>query len=130
MKIQVFLYSFLVMTFKKMPKLSERLKYVRKRYNLSQVELAEKAGTTQQAIQQAEKGKARQPRYLHKLAQTLELPIDWLIFGDAAPDETDLKQLDVKGLNDKSSDVLQNFFAMPKKDQQLIYELMKSRQKK
>ncbi len=130
MKIQVFVCSLLVMTFKKMPKLSERLKYIRKRYNLSQVELANKAGTTQQAIQQAEKGKARQPRYLHKLAQSLELPVDWLVFGDEMPDEVDIKLSDAKGMNDKSSDVLESFFAMPEKDQQLIYELMKSRQSK
>lgn len=131
MKIQVFLCSILVMTFKKMPKLSERLKYIRKLYNLSQAELAEKAGTTQQAIQQAEKGKARQPRYLHRLAQSLELPIDWLVFGDAVSDgEEASTKIKAIGMNDKSSDVLENFFAMPEKDQQLIYELMKSRQKK
>ena len=50
------------MKFKKMSKLSARLKYIRAHHDLSQAELAEKAGTTQQAIQQAEKGKARQPR--------------------------------------------------------------------
>ncbi len=118
------------MNFKKMPKLSDRLIYVRKLYNLSQVELAEKAGTTQQAIQQAEKGKARQPRYLNRLAQELEIPADWLIFGEG--EKLDIVQSTQKsqGLSDQSSDVLDQFFAMPETDQKLIYELMKSRQKK
>lgn len=117
------------MNFKKMPKLSERLKYVRQLNNLSQAELADKAGTTQQAIQQAEKGKARQPRYLHKMAQVLDLPVDWLIFGEAVSDQKTQDKKKLSGLNDKASDVLENFFAMPDKDQKLIYELMKSRQK-
>lgn len=118
------------MNYKRMPKLSERLKYIRTYYNLSQVELAEKAGTTQQAIQQAEKGKARQPRYLHRLAQSLEISVDWVVFGDVVEGNSSKGMLPKKGLNDKSSDVLDSFFAMPEKDQKLIYELMKSRQKK
>lgn len=108
-----------------MPKLSERLKYIRDEFDLSQVELAEKAGTTQQAIQQAEKGKARQPRYLHKLAQELEIDVNWMIFGEVLEKQRLTKK--AMGLSDKSSDVLDSFFAMPEKDQKLIYELMQSR---
>lgn len=108
-----------------MPKLSERLQYIRQVYGLSQVELAEKANTTQQAIQQAEKGKARQPRYLNHLAQVLDIPTAWLIFGEE--EKVNLKQSSPKGLSDKSNDVLDNFFSMPKEDQKLMLELMKSR---
>ncbi len=118
------------MTFKKMPKLSERLIYIRKKYNLTQAELAEKAGTTQQAIQQAEKGKARQPRYLHKLSQVLDIPVDWLIFGEEQESIKIDHSKNKNGFGEKSSDVLDSFFAMPEQDQKLIYELMKSRQKK
>ena len=120
------------MKFKKMPKLSARLKYIRAHHDLSQAELAEKAGTTQQAIQQAEKGKARQPRYLHSLAQALEIDVDWLIFGEAAQTSEPQQQKDmpVTGFSDKDSEVLDQFYAMPEKDQKLIYELMKSREKK
>ena len=115
------------MTYKKMPKLSERLKYIRKLHNLSQAELAEKAGTTQQAIQQAEKGKAQQPRYLHKIAQVLDIPVDWMVFGEVESGTKTTKK--PSGMNDQSSEVLDSFFAMPEKDQQLIYELMQSRRK-
>ena len=111
-----------------MLKLSERLKYIRAHYGLSQAELADKAGTTQQAIQQAEKGKARQPRYLHRLAQELDIPIDWMIVGDAVKKQTIIVP-EEKGFSDQSSDVLDQFFAMPKEDQKLMYELMKSRKK-
>ena len=130
MKIQVFLCSVFLMNYKKMPNLADRLKYIRKYHNLSQVELAEQAGTTQQAIQQAEKGKARQPRYLHHLAQALDIPIDWMIFGDAVKNDSSSGTKIPKGFNEKSSDILETFFSMPKKDQKLIHELMKSRQKK
>ncbi|MCI5059874.1 MAG: helix-turn-helix domain-containing protein [Alphaproteobacteria bacterium] len=118
-----------------MPKLSDRLKYIRAYYNLSQIELATKAGTTQQAIQQAESGKARQPRYLHHLAQTLELPIEWMMFGDAQKEQGELpKPALTNELSDRANDyaeadVVNNFFSMPEKDQDLIYELMKSRSK-
>jgi transcriptional regulator with XRE-family HTH domain len=118
------------MKLKKMPKLSERLKYLRSYYNLSQVELAKKAHTTQQAIQQAEKGKARQPRYLHRLAQELEISVEWLVFGEAEEVKNKTALQKPSGLNDKSSDVLDSFFSMPEKDQKLIYELMQSRKDK
>lgn len=119
------------MIYKSMPKLSERLQYLRKILNLSQADLAEKAGTTQQAIQQAEKGIARQPRYLHRLAQELDVPINWLIFGEEETEKIDKKAVkNNAGLNDKSSDVLDSFFSMPEKDQKLIYELMQSRKEK
>ncbi len=122
------------MQLKAMPKLSERLIYIRKLYNLSQVELAQKAGTTQQAIQQAEKGKARQPRYLNRLAAALDIPVEWLIFGEAQTVEPALMPKSVKdavkGFEEKSSEILDNFYAMPEKDQKLILELMKARQEK
>lgn len=117
------------MNYQKMPKLAERLKYIRAYHNLSQAEMADYAKTTQQAIQQAEVGKARQPRYLHRLAQTLDIPINWMVFGEAVQSEAAEYRPAMKGLNDKSVDVLDNFFAMPKKDQKLIYELMQSRKK-
>lgn len=117
------------MKYPTMTQLAKRLIYIRKIHDLSQVELAQKAGTTQQAIQQAETGKARQPRYLHQLASALDIPLEWMIFGKAQ-DAPLPRKTGKKGLEDKSADVLDNFFAMPAADQKLIYELIKSRQKK
>jgi len=113
-----------------MPELADRLIYIRRVYNLSQVELAEKAGTTQQAIQQAEKGKARQPRYLHRLAHELDISVEWMVFGqiEEISETSDVKTQ--KGFSDQHSEVIENFFAMPEKDQKLILELMKSRKDK
>lgn len=110
---------------KNIPELSERLKYIRETKGLSQVELAKIAGTTQQAIQQAEAGKARNPRYLHKLALALDIPYEWLTM-NVMPDR---KSKDVGGFSEKGKDVLDTFYAMPKKDQTLLLELMKSRRK-
>lgn len=126
MNLQVLLRKLVIMNYQEMPALADRLKYLRQFHNLSQVELAQIAGTTQQAIQQAESGKARQPRYLHQVARALSIPVDWMVLGHAVegPSKTNVEQ---EGLQDKASDVLENFFAMPEKDQELIYELMKSR---
>ncbi len=111
------------------PKLSDRLKYIRTLHGLSQAELAQKAGTTQQAIQQAEKGIARQPRYLNHLANILEISTQWLIFNEIEAQEEKSNREASKGLEEKSSDVLNSFYSMPEKDQNLIYELMQSRKK-
>lgn len=48
---------------------------------LTQTELAEKAGTTQQAIVQLESGKTKRPRYLPELARALNCDIQWLLDG-------------------------------------------------
>lgn len=112
---------------KNIPELSERLKYVRKMNGLSQIQMAEIAGTTQQAIQQAETGKAQTPRYLHKLALTLEIPYEWLTM-NIMPDKKE--KAAAKGFSEKGREVLDSYFGMPKKDQALLLELMKTRQKK
>ena len=87
--------------------------------------MAKIAETTQQAIQQAEAGKARNPRYLHKLALSLDVPYEWLTM-NVLPDK---KSRNAGGFSEKGRDVLDTFYAMPKKDQSLLLELMKSRQK-
>ena len=110
---------------KNIPELSERLKYIRKIKGLSQIEMAELCGTTQQAIQQAESGKAQNPRYLPKLALALDIPSEWLTMNLVTG-----KKHVTPGFSDKGRDVLDTFFAMPKKDQALMLELMKTRQKK
>lgn len=133
MNLQVLLRKLVFMNYQNMPALADRLKYLRQFHNLSQAELAKIAGTTQQAIQQAESGKARQPRYLHQVARALSIPVDWMVFGHAVEEANktmDNCHDDQDGLEDRASDVLQNFFAMPEKDQELIYELMKSRREK
>lgn len=110
---------------KNIPDLAERLKYIRKIKGLSQIELAGLCGTTQQAIQQAEAGKAQNPRYLHKLAHVLDLPHEWVTM-NLVPE----KKTAMPGFSDKGREVLDTFFAMPKKDQTLLLELMKTRNKK
>lgn len=111
---------------KNIPDLSGRLRHIREIKGLSQVELAEIAGTTQQAIQQAETGKARSPRYLHKLALALDIPYEWLTM-NIMPER---KSGQASGFSEKGKEVLDSFYSMPKKDQTLLLELMKSRRKK
>lgn len=109
---------------KNIPDLSDRLKYIRKIKGLSQIDLAKIGGTTQQAIQQAEAGKAQNPRYLHKLALELDIPYEWLTMNIISD-----KKAPVSGFSEKGRDVLDTFFSMPKKEQALMLELMKARKK-
>lgn len=113
---------------KNIPSLAERIKYIRKIKGLSQIDLAGIAGTTQQAIQQAESGKAQSPRYLHKISMELDVPYEWLTMNMQSSKKDKVEKS--SGFSEKGREVLDNFFAMPKKDQNLLLELMKSRQKK
>jgi len=65
------------------------------------------------------------------LAHELGIPVEWMVFGEAQEDynqEASLKN--IQGLRDDHSEVIDNFFTMPKQDQKLILELMKSRKDK
>ncbi len=104
-----------------MPALADRLIYVRKIKGLTQADLAALAKTSQQAIQQAESGKALNPRYLPRLARELDIPVEWLSLNDTAD------KMPAPGLSEKDDQVLGAFKAMDGKDQELILELMKAR---
>jgi transcriptional regulator with XRE-family HTH domain len=110
------------MKIKDIKSLAGRLRYIRDEMGLSQAELAALAKTTQQAIQQAESGKARNPRYLPLLAREIGVPFEWLslnVIEGSAP----------KHLSEKDTEFLQTFKAMPKKEQDFMLDLMKSRSK-
>lgn len=112
------------MELKNIKTLAGRLKYVRDQLDLSQAELAEFAQTTQQAIQQAESGKARNPRYLPQLSKAVGVPYEWLALNVLSPE-----QLETLPLSAQENELLSSFKAMPKKDQTLMLELMRSRRK-
>lgn len=62
--------------------ISERVKNKRTALGLTQAELAERAGTTQQSIEQLEGGKTKRPRFLPELATALNCSVDWLVTGN------------------------------------------------
>lgn len=114
-------------TLKNIPDMGDRIRYVRESFELSQVELAKIAGTSQQAIQQAEAGKAKTPRYLHHLSLSLDIPYEWLTM-NIMPGK--VRGAKAGGFSEKGQDVLDTFFSMSKKEQTLMLELMKARKKK
>ncbi|CNI04084.1 LexA family protein [Yersinia ruckeri] len=61
--------------------LSDRIKQRRLELGLTQSELAELAGTTQQGIVSVETGRTKRPRYLHELAKALQCDPDYLLTG-------------------------------------------------
>lgn len=117
-----------------MPELAKRMKYVRRTLNLTQQAFAEMAGTSQQAIQQAEKGLSQNPRYLFNLAQELDIPYEWLAHNqmpDALQKKGQGAKKQAQGLSDRRSDeVLESFAHLSEKEQELMLNLMKERAKK
>ncbi|CFQ95832.1 TPA: helix-turn-helix domain-containing protein [Yersinia enterocolitica] len=65
-----------------METISERLKQKRSELNLTQAELAEKAGIKQQSIQQIESGATKRPRFLFEIASALQCEPSWLLYGN------------------------------------------------
>lgn len=61
--------------------LSDRVKSRRLELGLTQAELAEKAGTTQQGIVSIEMGRTKRPRQLLELAKALQTDPAWLMDG-------------------------------------------------
>ncbi|EOC1555905.1 helix-turn-helix transcriptional regulator [Cronobacter dublinensis] len=64
-----------------MKTLSERLKKKRLERNMTQTELATKAGVKQQSIQLIEAGVTQRPRFLFEIAQALDCDPLWLQYG-------------------------------------------------
>lgn len=61
--------------------LAKRLKQARQAKKLSLQQLGEMAGVSYQNIQNIEGGKVLQPRKLDKIAEVLEVPTEYLMFG-------------------------------------------------
>ncbi|REF09738.1 LexA family protein [Pantoea ananatis] len=83
-----------------MTTIAKRVQSKRSELGLTQAELAERVGTSQQAIEQLENGKTKRPRYLPELARALGCEIDWLITGtksgtNVAPAELGSKRIPV-----------------------------------
>ncbi|ELY4776687.1 helix-turn-helix transcriptional regulator [Cronobacter sakazakii] len=64
-----------------MKTLSERLRKKRMERNMTQTELASKAGVKQQSIQLIEAGVTQRPRFLFEIAQALDCDPLWLQYG-------------------------------------------------
>lgn len=62
--------------------IAERVKLRRVELGWTQAELAIRAKTSQQAIQQLEDGKTKRPRYLPELATALGCSLSWLLTGN------------------------------------------------
>jgi SOS-response transcriptional repressor LexA len=61
--------------------IGDRVKTKRDSLGLTQTQLAERVGTSQQAIEQLEGGKTKRPRYLPELSSVLGVSTKWLLEG-------------------------------------------------
>ncbi|HBB4486998.1 TPA: helix-turn-helix transcriptional regulator [Citrobacter freundii] len=65
-----------------MESISQRLKFKREEMNLSQTQLAELVGMTQQSLQAIEAGLTKRPRYIVELSSALNCDPHWLLYGE------------------------------------------------
>jgi phage repressor protein C with HTH and peptisase S24 domain len=79
-----------------MQTLGERLAKRREQLGLSQKALAEKVGVSQQSINKIETGQTRSPRNLEKLAESLSVTSQWLLFGEGNSAATSPKLDEIK----------------------------------
>jgi len=86
--------------------IGDRVKFRRDAMGLTQAELAEKVGTSQQSIEQLEGGKTKRPRYLPELASFLDVSIDWLLGGSTDPVKGDNFKLAGRHIKAKTFPVL------------------------
>ncbi|MFV8849556.1 helix-turn-helix domain-containing protein [Serratia fonticola] len=61
--------------------ISQRVKSQRTKLGLTQAEVAEQAGITQQSYQQLEAGETKRPRNLLEIASVLKCTPHWLVYG-------------------------------------------------
>ncbi|MBS7782419.1 MULTISPECIES: XRE family transcriptional regulator [Providencia] len=78
--------------------ISERVKNKRMILGLTQSELADTVGTTQQSIEQLESGKTKRPRFLPELAKALNCTVEWLITGQEKKSDILLPESDWGGV--------------------------------
>lgn len=65
-----------------MESISQRLKNKREEMNLSQSQLAELVGMTQQSLQAIEAGFTKRPRFIVELSTALDCDPHWLLYGE------------------------------------------------
>lgn len=66
--------------------LGDRLKLAMRNAGVTQSELAEKLGITQQAVQMACSGKSKRSKHLERMAEILGVSASWLAFGADSPE--------------------------------------------
>lgn len=71
-----------------MNSLAERTRISREKIELSQQQLADKVGVSQQSIAKIENGETLQPRKIKQLADVLGVTVNWLQFGVGEPTGT------------------------------------------
>lgn len=75
------------------PSLGERLLWARKRKGWTQDQLSDASGVSRDVIAKAEIGVTAMPRQIKKLAEPLEVPPAWLVFGSEKIEEWDEETL-------------------------------------
>lgn len=97
--------------------LASRLIEARTARGLSQTDLAKKAGTSQQSVQQIESGFVRSPRNIPDLAKVLKVEVSWLQFGGELKENKFL-------LHHEEEEILQKYRTLSMSDKKLFRQLL------
>lgn len=73
--------------------LAARMRWARLHRNLTQEELAKKAGTSQSQVYKIEQGRVKRPRNIGEIARALDVSPAWLQFGEAKIDRLSTEAL-------------------------------------
>ncbi len=99
-----------------LPTLAQRITYARdKLRGMSQEELADAVGYTQQAVFKVENGETLKPRWLYEASRVLKVNYDWLSSNKGKPnDPSPDEQLEeaMEHLGSMSKDQLKNFMGV------------------
>lgn len=69
---------------------AERLRYARQIRRISQTELAEKIGADQSVVANIERRNSQKSKYVHKIADVLDIDLTWLITGEGTMGHLDI----------------------------------------
>lgn len=92
-----------------------RLKWARNNKGLTQMELAKLASVSRDVIQSTEVGKSERPRQIQSIADALEVPAAWLLFGN-----------DVESLTKEGIAIAQKWESLPDNVKTAIQTIIES----
>ncbi|MHB1586193.1 MAG: helix-turn-helix transcriptional regulator [Acidiferrobacteraceae bacterium] len=113
--------------------LAERLRYAREQADLTQSELARRAGLRPQTVQAIESGIVRRPRALMELARLLGVRSEWLVWDEGPMMEVavgegpgDYRSGSGSRLSEDAIALARDWMTLPRQEREAIKEVVKT----
>lgn len=113
--------------------LAERLRYAREQADLTQSELARRAGLRPQTVQAIESGIVRRPRAHMELARVLGVRSEWLVWDEGPMMEVatgempgDYRAGSRERLSEDAIDLARDWMTLPRQEREAIKEVVRT----